>query len=149
MTKQTRFINPSNPKQGFDAITQLLRDMYKAAAGKPLRITVEVDEETRKNKQNNLLWKWHSEYIKFKFETTGEIIKNPKHWHHVWKGIYIGGEPVQVLGKWELIPKSSADLSVKNFALCLQKYEADAANEGCNFTRPQDLYIESIMRGAE
>ena len=149
MTKQTRFINPSNPKQGFDAITQVMRDMYKAADGKPLVVTIDIDDDSRSNKINRLLWMWHTEYIKFKFETTGEIIKNPKHWHHVWKGIYIGSEPVQVLGKWELIPKSSADLSNKEFSLCLQKYEADAANEGCVFTQPQDLYMEAIMRGAE
>jgi hypothetical protein len=145
MDKITKTFTRANAKNWPVNLEKILRHAWQNSE-KDLRVTVEEDAETRRDKQNRLMWKWHSQYIKFRFETTGEIIKKSEHWHHVWKGVYIGSEPVQIKGKWELVPLSSTDLSVKEFALALQKYEADAANEGCVFTRPGDLYMDALMK---
>ena len=149
MTKQTRFINPSNPKQGFDAITQVMRDMYVTANGKPLVVTIDIDDDSRSTKQNRLLWMWHSELSEHIKEHQG--------------GDY-GSETIHIYVVEELLPMhvietpkgpkidrtQTSKLGVKPMARFLTRYEMWAADKyECNFTQPQDLYIEAIMRGAE
>ena len=149
MTKQTRFINPANPKQGFDAITQLLRDMYKVAAGKPLRVTVEIDEDSRSARQNRLLFKWHSELANHIKEHQGGVYSVETIHIYVVKELL----PMHVIETpkgLELERTETSKLGVKAMAKFLQAYEMWVADKyECNFTQPQDLYIEAIMRGAE
>ena len=116
------------------------------ASDKPIKITVEEANDTRRKAQNRLLWLWHNEYVVHRYNCAGEVF-GPLAWHEVFKEQFIGtDEPVKIKGKWIIRAKSTTDLNVKEFALMLTKYEVEAAQEECLFSQPIDLYMKATFK---
>ena len=116
---------------------------------KILSVKVSEDKETRRDKQNRLMWRWHGEFAKFRYESAGEIF-SPEDWHEVFKKEFIGcADPVKVMGEWVIRVKSTTDLSVPEFAEMLTKYQVECAEMGLQLTSSDDLYFEAMMKGVD
>ena len=113
---------------------------------KDLVITITEDKETRRDKQNRLMWVWHAELSAHILESTGQTFGTED--IHEWiaekllpKGVVnLNNEPI-------IVRTRTSKLSVKEFAAFLTHYEV-FANEtyNCRFTQPDDLYMDAIMK---
>ena len=115
---------------------------------KILSVKVSEDKETRRDKQNRLLWKWHGEFCEFLYQSRGELVRTEV-WHEKMVPEFLPSRPVKIQGKWFTPRVETKKLKVKEFADFLTRYEIEAAEEGCLFTRPDDLYFEAMMKGVD
>lgn len=126
-------------------VTHHLRQAYKDW-GKDVLFHIKPNEATRTDAQRKLMWVWHGEYVKHRAENYGEIFSK-EHWHEVWKQVFLGcEEPVKIKGEWRIIPRSTGNCTVKEIAEALTRYEAEAAQEGCVLSKPNDCYLNATMR---
>ena len=138
-------VDPKKIDSDMIALGRQIRTMIK---DKILNIKITDKAETRRDKQNRLMWKWHNEWRVNRYECAGELFSS-KQWHEVFKEQFIGtDDPVRINGKWEVRTKSTTDLSVKEFAELLTKYQIEAADMGCEFTQPDDLYWTALIKDA-
>lgn len=142
---QTQIINPRSLEMDMHRLGRRIREM---AVEKPVKVKISEDKETRRDKQNKLMWRWHNEFVKHRYEVAGELF-TPEQWHEAFKPQFIGtADPVKINGEWVIASRSTKDLSVKEFAEMLTKYQAEAAQDGCQLTSSDDLYWAAVMRSA-
>lgn len=109
-----------------------------ASHEKPVRVKVSEHKDTIHERQNVLMWRWHAEFVKFRYESADEVF-SAEDWHEVFKVLYLGTlNPVKILGKWRITPKSTKDLSVTSFAKILNKYRDRCARLGCKLISSDD-----------
>ena len=145
MDKQIKILQRNNSKEWVNITREMLLNIWHGG-DKPVKVTVENYTVTRRQAQNNLMWIWHNEYVKHRYECAGEVF-SPKLWHEAFKEQFVGVHPpVEINGKFRIIPQSTTELSVKGFSEMLQKYEAEAAMDGCKFSHPEDLYLKAVMQ---
>jgi hypothetical protein len=114
---------------------------------KPLVFQLKPDEESRSVKQNRLLWKWHGELAKHIHETQGEIF-DAETIHEYVIGKLLPKEPKKLPdGDYIISRKSTKKLPVKEFAALLDMYCSWVAIDySCQFTIPDDLYWDALMK---
>ena len=142
----TAKVDPKSIDSDMKALGRQIRTMIK---DKILNIKITEKSETRRDKQNRLMWLWHNEWRVNRYETAGELFSTPQ-WHEVFKEQFIGtDDPVKINGKWEVRTKSTTDLKVGEFAELLTKYQIEAADMGCEFSQPDDLYWSALIKDVE
>lgn len=131
-----------------EMVKSALREAY--AHKKDLIITIKADEETRSSKQNRLLWGvFHAELAKHIEETRGETYAAEDIHDYVVNRL-LPKRVVTVLGEPEVKRTETKKLKVKEFAEFLTRYEVWALESlGCQFSHPDDLYIQALMRDGE
>ena len=111
---------------------------------KDVIITITEDAETRRDKQNKLMWKWHSELAKHILESQGQTFSSDD--IHEWIVEKLLPKNVVTLLNEPVITRTkTSKLKVGEFAKFLTHYES-FVNEtyNCKFTRPDDLYLEAV-----
>ena len=145
MNKRTMLIRKaSSTEDGKNLWGAIVSFLY--ASDKPIKVTIEQATDKRRDAQNRLMWRWHNEFVVHRYNYAGEVF-SPLAWHEPFKEQFIGtDDPVKIKGKWVVRAKSTTGLNVKEFALMLTKYEVEAAEEGCLFSQPDDLYFNALMK---
>jgi len=147
MDKQVKILTRDKGREWPEMVRVMLSSIW-AASDKPVKVTVEEDNLTRNAAQNRLLWKWHGEFCEFLYQSRGELVSTQT-WHDKMVPEYLPSEPVKIQGKWFTPRAETKKLKVKEFAAFLMIYEIEAAQEGCVFTHPDDLYLKAVMQDAE
>ena len=144
MDKQIKILERVNSKEWANTAREMLLNIWHGG-DKPVKITVEDYTETRRDAQNRLLWRWHGEYVKHRFECAGEMLSSEQ-WHDIMVPEFLPSEPVKIKGKWHIPRVETKKLNVSAFADFLTRYEAEAAHDNCVFSRPDDLYPKAVMQ---
>lgn len=131
-----------------EMIKAVLRDAY--AWKKDIVIQVKADEESRSSRANRLLWLWHGEFAKHIEATQGQIFDTDDI-HEFIVGKLLPRKAVTMPDGEPIITRAkTSKLSVKEFADFLNRYEMLCADSyGLTLTRPDDLYIQALMRDGE
>jgi hypothetical protein len=134
---KTEVINPSSLSIDMTRLGKSIRAAITSSE-KPVRVKVSEYKETIHDRQNILMWRWHGEFVKYRYESAGEVF-TVEDWHEVFKVLYIGtSDPVKIMGKWQITPKSTKDLSVTSFAKVLTQYRDRCARLGCKLISSDD-----------
>lgn len=144
MDKITKVFTRANAKHWGATIGEMLRFAYQHS-DKDLKITIEEDALTRSEAQNRLLWRWHGEYVKHRYNCAGEVFSTEQ-WHDKMVPEFLPSEPVKINGEWHIPRVETKKLKVKEFAKFLTKYEIEAEHDECIFTQPEDLYLKAVMQ---
>lgn len=141
--KLVKQLKLSNAKSWPSLVDIALREAWKWQ--KDIVITIKEDSGNRSVKQNALMWMWHTEWCRHVEASRGEII-NPDDWHEVFKKMFLGVRVVTYKYEPLIVPNSTTGIRPKEFADLLCRYETQAAEDECYFTKPEDLYIDALMR---
>lgn len=148
MDKIERVFTRVNAKHWPVNLEKILRFAW-ANSDKDLKVTVEENTETRRSRQNRLLWKWNSELAKHIEIHQGQIFDTDDIHEHV-AGKLLPKRVIVINGEPEIVRTKTSKLKVAEFADFLTRYEMWAAETyQCLFTRPDDLYFDSLMQQAE
>jgi hypothetical protein len=146
--KIVRLLKRCNASHWPDDVILQLRHAYSSIDG-DIKLTIEKDNETRRVKQNRLLWMWHNELAKHIEEHVGEIHNSDDIHEYVSNNLLpkrvvnFGADPMITRAK-------TSQLKVAEFADFLTRYEMWAAEKyQCLFTKPDDLYWQSLMMQIE
>lgn len=141
--KQTITINPNSLNVDMHRTGRRIRTLMDEIQ-KPVTITISDKQETRRDKQNRLLWKWHGEFAAHIKEHQGEIY-GTEDIHEYVAGKLLPKKVIAVFGEPEIKRTQTKDLSVKEFADFLTTYDMWAnENYQCRFSHPEDLYLASM-----
>jgi len=146
MDKITKAFTRANAEHWPVNVEKILRFAWQNS-DKDLKVTVEEDSDGRSDAQNRLLWRWHGEYVKHRYNCAGEVFSSEQ-WHDKMVPEFLPSEPVKISGEWHIPRVETKKLKVKVFADFLTRYEIEAAEEGCQFTQPDDLYFKAVMKDA-
>lgn len=145
MDKTTKVFTRANAKHWPANLGRILRDYWKNSE-KDLRVTVEEDTETRRDKQNKLMWLWHGELSGHIFESRGERFSSDDIHEHITnkllpkRVINIDQEPI-------IVRTQTSKLKVREFADFLNEYFALVdIKYNLVFSRPEDLYLQAVMK---
>ena len=131
-----RILHRDKPK--VDILENMTRSMFKEIKGDIVIVEMKPDVQSRSTKQNKLYWKWLGV-----LEETGN---SQGALHRYLASEYLDTEVEEVNGKPILVIKSTTQLSVKDMANYLERVSEVADERGCILPRPEDLYLESMMR---
>ena len=131
-----RILHRDKPK--VDILENMTRAMFKEIKGDTVIVEMKPDVQSRSTKQNKLYWKWLGV-----LEETGN---SQGALHRYLASEYLDTEVEEVNGKPILVIKSTTQLSVKDMADYLERVSEFADERGCILPRPEDLYLESMMR---
>jgi hypothetical protein len=101
-------------------------------------VEMKPNKETRSVKQNKLYWKW--------LGVLTETGNSQGALHQYLAQEYLSPEVEEVQGKPILVIKSTTTLTVKEFADYLARVQEFADEIGCILPRPEELYLESMMK---
>jgi hypothetical protein len=132
-----RILQREKPK--VDILENMTRSMFKEIKGDTVIVEMKADIQSRSTKQNKLYWKW-LDVLTETGNSTGAL-------HQYLAQEYLSPVVEQVQGKPILVIKSTTTLTVKEFAEYLSRVEEFADELGCILPRPEDLYLESMMKG--
>ena len=140
-------IDPKNLAGDMSKLGRLIR--YLAGFGKILTIKISDKSETRRDKQNRLLWRWHGELANHIKEHVGEIHDTEDIHDHV-AGKLLPKRVSTFNGEPEIKRTQTSKLKVKPFADFLTTYEMWANDVySCIFSQPDDLYWSAVMKDLE
>ena len=143
MNPQTCIISEPNQMQ---SLGSAIRDLLKT--GK-VAVQIKPYDENRRTAQNRLLWMWHSELSKHIETHQGQIFDS----YDIHEFVVNKLLPKRVIGIDDdpIIARTpTSKLSVKLFSDFLSRYEMFVAETyQCQFTRPDDLYWQALMRDTE
>jgi hypothetical protein len=145
MDKITKTFTRANAKNWPVNLEKILRHAWQHSE-KDLLVTIEEDAETRRTKQNRLLFKWHNELAKHIETHQGQIFDSEDIHEHV-SGKLLPKRVIVINNEPEIVRTKTSKLKVKVFADFLTRYEMWAASTyKCLFTQPSDLYIDALMK---
>lgn len=148
MDKQVKYIRPSHGKKDWQDLRDIIGFLFQKT-DKGLKITIEENADTRKQRQNRLLWMWHNELKKHIEKYQGQIF-DAEDIHDYVVGELLPKRVVHIGEEPEIHRTRTSKLKVKEFAKFLDKYEMWASdNYQCFFTQPIDLYLEALMKDSE
>ena len=103
-------------------------------------VIVEMKPNTmsRSTKQNALYWKW--------LDVLTETGNSVGALHQYLAQEYLSPVAEDIQGETVLVIKSTTTLTVKEFAAYLENVQQFADSLGCILPRPEDLYLESMMK---
>lgn len=147
MNRLAKTLTLSNASSWPALTKELLAQAWKWQ--KDITITILEGGETRRIKQNRLMWLWHGEMKIHILECEGKTFTSDD--IHEWMAEKLLPKCVVAINDEPIITRTrTSKLSVKEFADFLTHYEQYAQETfNCKFTRPEYLYMDSIMRGAE
>jgi len=134
-----RMLHRDKPK--VDILENMTRSIFKEIKGDIVIVEMKPDVQSRSSKQNKLYWKWLGV-----LEETGN---SQGALHRYLASEYLDTEVEEVCGKPVLVIKSTTQLSVKDMANYLERVSEFADEQGCILPRPEDLYLDSMMRQHE
>ena len=131
-----RILHRDKPK--VDILENMTRSIFKETKGDAVIVEMKPDVQSRSTKQNALYWKWLG-VLTETGNTQGAL-------HQYLAQEYLSPVAEDIQGQTVLVIKSTTTLSVKEFAEYLEHVQQFADSLGCILPKPEDLYLESLMR---
>ena len=119
-------------------LENMTRTVFKETKSDAVIVEMKPDVQSRSTKQNALYWKWLG-VLTETGNTQGAL-------HQYLAQEYLSPVAEDIQGQTVLVIKSTTTLSVKEFAEYLEHVQQFADSLGCILPRPEDLYLESLMR---
>ena len=119
-------------------LENMTRGVFNETECDEVIVEMKPNKETRSVKQNKLYWKW--------LGVLTETGNSQGALHQYLAQEYLNPEIEEVQGKPILVIKSTTTLTVKEFADYLERVQEFADEIGCILPRPEDLYLESMMK---
>jgi len=114
------------------------RQTFKDTECDEVIVEMKPNKDTRSVKQNKLYWMW--------LGILTETGNSQGALHQYLAQEYLSPVVEEVNGKPILVIKSTTTLSVKEFAEYLERVQEFGEGLGCVLPRPEELYLESLMR---
>ena len=131
-----RILHRDKPKA--DILENMTRSIFKETKGDAVIVDMKPDVQSRSTKQNALYWKWLG-VLTETGNTQGAL-------HQYLAQEFLSPVAEDIQGQTVLVIKSTTTLTVKEFAEYLEHVQEFAEGLGCILPRPEDLYLESLMR---
>ena len=131
-----RILHRDKPK--VDILENMTRSIFKETKGDAVIVEMKPDVQSRSTKQNALYWKWLG-VLTETGNTQGAL-------HQYLAQEFLSPIAEDIQGQTVLVIKSTTTLSVKEFAEYLEHVQQFADSLGCILPKPEDLYLESLMR---
>ena len=131
-----RILHRDKPK--VDILENMTRSIFKETKGDAVIVEMKPDVQSRSTKQNALYWKWLG-VLTETGNTQGAL-------HQYLAQEFLSPIAEDIQGQTVLVIKSTTTLSVKEFAEYLEHVQQFADSLGCILPKPEDLYLESMMR---
>ena len=119
-------------------LENMTRTVFKETKSDAVIVEMKPDVQSRSTKQNALYWKWLG-VLTETGNTQGAL-------HQYLAQEYLSPVAEDIQGQTVLVIKSTTTLSVKEFAEYLEHVQQFADSLGCILPKPEDLYLESMMR---
>jgi len=119
-------------------LENMTRTVFKETKSDAVIVEMKPDVQSRSTKQNALYWKWLG-VLTETGNTQGAL-------HQYLAQEYLSPVAEDIQGQTVLVIKSTTTLSVKEFAEYLEHVQQFADSLGCILPKPEDLYLESLMR---
>ena len=131
-----RILHRDKPK--VDILENMTRSIFKETKGDAVIVEMKPDVQSRSTKQNALYWKW--------LGVLTETGNSQGALHQYLAQEFLSPIAEDIQGQTVLVIKSTTTLTVKEFAEYLSRVEEFADGLGCILPRPEDLYLESMMK---
>ena len=131
-----RILHRDKPKA--DILENMTRSIFKETKGDAVIVEMKPDVQSRSTKQNALYWKW--------LGVLTETGNSQGALHQYLAQEFLSPVAEDIQGQTVLVIKSTTTLTVKEFAEYLSRVEEFADGLGCILPRPEDLYLESMMK---
>ena len=131
-----RILHRDKPKA--DILENMTRSIFKDIKGDVVIVEMKADNQTRSTKQNALYYMWLG-VLTEPGNTQGAL-------HQYLAQEFLSPVAEDIQGQTVLVIKSTTTLTVKEFAEYLSRVEEFADGLGCILPRPEELYLESMMR---
>ena len=131
-----RILHRDKPKA--DILENMTRSIFKDIKGDVVIVEMKADNQTRSTKQNALYYMWLG-VLTETGNTQGAL-------HQYLAQEFLSPVAEDIQGQTVLVIKSTTTLTVKEFAEYLSRVEEFADGLGCILPRPEDLYLESLMK---
>ena len=119
-------------------LENMTRGVFKENDCDEVIVEMKPNTQSRSTKQNALYWKWLG-VLTETGNTQGAL-------HQYLAQEYLSPVAEDIQGQTVLVIKSTTTLSVKEFAEYLEHVQQFADSLGCILPKPEDLYLESLMR---
>ena len=131
-----RILHREKPKAHI--LENMTRTVFKETKSDAVIVEMKPDVQSRSTKQNALYWKWLG-VLTETGNTQGAL-------HQYLAQEFLSPIAEDIQGQTVLVIKSTTTLSVKEFAEYLEHVQQFADSLGCILPKPEDLYLESLMR---
>ena len=131
-----RILHREKPKAHI--LENMTRTVFKETKSDAVIVEMKPDVQSRSTKQNALYWKWLG-VLTETGNTQGAL-------HQYLAQEFLSPVAEDIQGQTVLVIKSTTTLTVKEFAEYLEHVQEFAEGLGCILPRPEDLYLESMMR---
>ena len=119
-------------------LENMTRGIFKETECDEVIVEMKPNTMSRSTKQNALYWKW--------LDVLTETGNSVGALHQYLAQEYLSPVAEDIQGETVLVIKSTTTLTVKEFAEYLSRVEEFADGLGCILPRPEDLYLESMMK---
>ena len=119
-------------------LENMTRGIFKETECDEVIVEMKPNTMSRSTKQNALYWKW--------LDVLTETGNSVGALHQYLAQEYLSPVAEDIQGETVLVIKSTTTLTVKEFAAYLENVQQFADSLGCILPRPEDLYLESMMR---
>ena len=109
-----------------------------------VQVTLHPTKDRRSHAQNSLVHLWFRE-IAEGYELSHGVRHAPDVWKQYLKRLFLGQEPVEMLGHKMVAMRQTSKLTVKEMAQFMEDIDRWAAQEiELQLSHPEDLYYEAI-----
>ena len=122
-------------------LENMTRGVFKENDCNEVIVEMKPNIETRSTKQNKLYWMW--------LDVLTETGNSVGALHQYLAQEYLSPVAEDIQGSTVLIIKSTTTLTVKEFAAYLENVQQFADDLGCILPRPEELYLDSMMKQLE
>jgi len=119
-------------------LENMTRGIFKETECDEVIVEMKPNTMSRSTKQNALYWKW--------LDVLTETGNSVGALHQYLAQEYLSPVAEDIQGETVLVIKSTTTLTVKEFAAYLENVQQFADSLGCILPRPEDLYLESLMK---
>jgi len=119
-------------------LENMTRGIFKENDCDEVIVEMKPNTMSRSTKQNALYWKW--------LDVLTETGNSVGALHQYLAQEYLSPVAEDIQGETVLVIKSTTTLTVKEFAAYLENVQQFADSLGCILPRPEDLYLESLMK---
>ena len=119
-------------------LENMTRGIFKETECDEVIVEMKPNTMSRSTKQNALYWKW--------LDVLTETGNSVGALHQYLAQEYLSPVAEDIQGETVLVIKSTTTLTVKEFAAYLENVQQFADSLGCILPRPEDLYLESMMK---
>tara|TARA_R100000687_G_C6323762_1_gene106268 strand:+ start:97 stop:498 length:402 start_codon:yes stop_codon:yes gene_type:complete len=131
-----RILHREKPKAHI--LENMTRTVFKETKSDAVIVEMKPDVQSRSTKQNALYWKW--------LGVLTETGNSQGALHQYLAQEFLSPVAEDIQGQTVLVIKSTTTLTVKEFAEYLEHVQQFADSLGCILPRPEELYLESMMK---